>query len=155
MDNKIVVAFDIHETIFIGLIGHFNKIYKGDLEFVRKISHMACNSSILVGIYTLITRKNKNICKKMKDLYEQNDLFEVVILTDSHRTCYKILKFILKLRGINYYSRLICRDYIFENTLQHKIKKIKEYNISFIYDDNPNMRYIMNKTDCHVIGMID
>ena len=154
-DKRIVVAFDIHETIIEGLIGLINKMYKGKSKFVRKLSHLACDSSILVGVYTYFSFKNENICKKMKELYRQSDIFKVVLLTDSYKSSYKILSFMLKIKGIYYFEELLCRDYISESTVDYKKRKILEYDILFLYDDNVEMREVMAETDCHVIGVVD
>lgn len=154
-DKRIVVAFDIHETILLGFIGYLNKIYKGKYDFLGIISHIACDSLPLVAIYTFFTVRNKSICKKMKELYEQRDIYKVILLTDSYKSCSKALKNILKMKGIYYYDELVCRDHISEDVFTHKLKKIKKYGVQFIYDDNPDMRWIMLQTNCYTIGMID
>ena len=94
MDKRIVVAFDIHETILIGLVGYlkklFNNINKGrrESDFIDQLSHYACSFSVLVFIYSLLmSKKNKEVYNKMLELYRQKDIFKVVLLTDCYKSC--------------------------------------------------------------------
>ncbi len=158
MDKRIVVAFDIHETILIGLVGYLKRLFnnRGKAGFIDQLSHYACSFSIPVFFYSLLmSKKNKEVYNKMLELYKQKDIFKVVLLTDCYKSCRWALQYSLKVKGIECFDDIICRDYIYESTITHKVKKIKKYNISFIYDDNHDMVHVMDKTDCRVIGMID
>lgn len=152
-DNRIIVAFDIHGTL-LRFPGLFKKLYKDGGHF-QDITHIMCNSPVLVFLFTIILSKNKTMLKKMKDLYESKD-FRVVLLTDSHRSSKNVLNFILKkVKRIYYFHDIICRDNTCESDMDCKVRLIEKNNIRFLYDDRIDiLKAVMEKTDC-LIGLID
>ena len=152
-DKRIVVAFDIHGTL-LRFPGLFKKVYKDGGKF-QGLTHLMCNSSLLVFLFTIILSKNKVMVKKMADLYESGN-FKVVLLTDSYKSSEKILFFILKrIKRIYCFHEIICRDNTCESDLDCKVRLIEKHRIQFLFDDRTDiLKAVMDKTDC-LIGLID
>ena len=152
MCNIVVLCcFDIHGTLLC-FSKTFKFLYKK--EWFRKMSDYFSNSTLLVALFTLFLIKNKKIVESMQRFHDSS-FYKVCLLTNSYKNSKWILNFILRrIKRINCFDDIICRDYIFETEIEHKIKKIRKYDIRLIFDDNPDIVNAIKETNCKSISYI-